>query len=81
MVKELFGNENTIGKKITIKDRKFRIVGVFPDKGQVAFLNIDNTVLVPYTTAQTYLLGIDHYHEIIIKVASPDVVERIVLDI
>ena len=81
VVKELFGNENPIGKKITIKDRKFRIFGVFPDKGQVAFLNIDNTVLVPYTTAQTYLLGIDHYHEIIIKVASPDVVERSVLDI
>lgn len=81
VVKELFGNENPIGKNITIRDRKFRVVGVFPDKGQVAFLNIDRTVLVPYTTAQTYLLGIDHYHEIILKVTSPDVVERSVLDV
>ena len=78
---ELFGESDAVGEFIKIKDRKFRVVGIFPDKGQVAFLDFNNLVIVPYTTAQTYLLGIDYYNEIITKVSGPDVVARAVLDI
>jgi len=78
---ELFGNASALGKYIKIKDRKFRIVGIFPSKGQVAFLNFDEMVIVPYTTAQTYLLGIDYFHEVIIKTTGPEAVARTVRDI
>ena len=44
-------------------------------------INVNEIVVLPYTTAQTYLLGIDHYHEIMIKTASPDAVSRAVRDI
>lgn len=79
--KELFGNSPAVGEFIRIKDRKFRVAGVFEKKGQVAFFNFDDLVIVPYTTAQTYLLGIDYYHEIIVKTTGPDAVERTVRDI
>jgi len=78
---ELFGESSAVGQYIKIKDRKFRVVGVFPDKGQVAFLDFNELVIVPYTTAQTYLLGIDYYNEIIIKTTSPEAVARTVKDI
>jgi putative ABC transport system permease protein len=78
---ELYGEESAIGKIITIKDRKFRIVGIFEDRGQVAFFDINKVVMIPYTTAQTYLLGISHFHEIILKASGPEAVPRTVKDI
>lgn len=81
VAKELFGNENPIGKTIKIKNKSFRVVGVYPSKGQVAFFNIDEFVLLPYSTAQKYLLGIDYYNEIIAKARSPETVVWAVQDI
>lgn len=78
---ELFGDSDAVGQNITIKDRKFRVVGVYAPKGQLAFFNVDDLVLIPYTTAQSYLLGIDHYHEIIARAASADLVDQSVRDI
>ena len=78
---ELFGFENAIGKNIKIRDRNFRVVGVFSSRGQTAFFNIDEAVVIPHTTAQTYLLGIDYYHEIIVRAESPEAVPRTVRDI
>jgi putative ABC transport system permease protein len=78
---ELFGENSAVGKKIKIKNRNFRVVGVFPEYGQSMFFNVDDVVLVPYTTAQTYLLGINHYHEIIIRVSDPEYIDRTAYDI
>ncbi|KKU19090.1 MAG: hypothetical protein UX77_C0001G0004 [Parcubacteria group bacterium GW2011_GWA1_47_11] len=77
---ELFGESDALGKSIKIKDRKFRIVGIFESKGQVAFFNIDELVVVPYSTAQLYILGINYFHEIILKASGPEYVDRVVHD-
>ncbi len=81
VARELFGDSEPLGEFISVRDRKFRVVGIFPPKGQVAFLNFDEMVIVPYTTAQLYLLGIDYFHEIITKADSPESVARTVQDI
>jgi len=78
---ELFGADSAIGKTIQIKGEKFRIVGVFDKRGQVVFFDLDELVLVPYTTAQTYLTGAKHYAQIIVSVESADQVNRAVEDI
>lgn len=78
---ELFGDTVAVGKFVKIKDRKFRVIGVLGDTGQSAFMNFDELAIIPHTTAQAYLLGIDHYHEVIVKVDNPDSVARTVLDI
>ena len=81
VAEELFGNSRIVGENITIKDRKFKVIGVFPKKGQVAFLNVDDLVIIPNSTAQTYLAGIDYFHEVIIKAESPELVARTVRDV
>jgi len=81
VAEELFSNSDSLGEYITIKDRKFRVIGVFPPKGQVAFFDINELVIVPYTTAQLYLLGVDYFHEIIVKAESQEAVLRTVRDI
>lgn len=78
---ELFGGQEVIGEHIKIKGRNFRVVGVFPPRGQSTFFNIDKLVIVPYSTAQTYLLGIDYYHEVMIRADDPKYVDRTVYDI
>lgn len=79
--RELFGEANALGENIKIKNKKFRVVGVLPSRGQMAFVNLDDLVIVPYTTAQLYLLGITHYNEVIAKAADASVVDRTVRDI
>ncbi|MBI1998735.1 MAG: ABC transporter permease [Parcubacteria group bacterium] len=81
VAKELFNGASAVGGRITIKGRKFRVVGVFPKKGQVAFMNFDKAAIIPYTTARDYLLGINHYHEILTRAASTAAVARTVRDI
>jgi len=79
---ELFGvNGEAIGENIKIKNRNFRIVGIFPQRGQSTFFNVDKLVVVPYTAAQTYLLGIDYFHEVMVRVTDEQYVDRSVQDI
>ena len=73
---ELFGDANAIGERVTIAGKKFRVTGVLPPTGQVAFAQIDEMVFIPYTTAQTYITGQNHFNEIIVLVDSSEHVAR-----
>lgn len=61
IAKELFGNQNPLGKKIIMQrgQRKFifEVVGVLESKGQVMFFNFDNQVYIPVTTAMKRMTG------------------------
>ncbi len=60
VVENLFGNEDPVGKMIRIKNIPVRVVGVLSSKGQSPFgRDEDDTVLMPYTTVQKKLAGID----------------------
>lgn len=78
---DLFGLNVAIGKKIKIKNKQFTVIGVLPNKGQSAFFDVDNAVLIPYTTAQEYILGIDYFNAIVVEAASEDKVEQVKRDI
>ncbi|MBP9749220.1 MAG: ABC transporter permease [Candidatus Pacebacteria bacterium] len=78
---ELFSGRSGYGEKITIGGKKFRVTGVLPQLGQVAFAQVDDMVLIPHTTAQTYLLGQKHYNEFIVQVDDPVHVARTEEDI
>jgi len=79
--KELFGESDALGKNIKIRNRNFKIIGIFPEKGQSAFFDINDVVLLPYTTAQSYLLGIDYYHEVMARAKNYEDVDKMVYDI
>ncbi|HJN62224.1 MAG TPA: ABC transporter permease [Candidatus Parcubacteria bacterium] len=79
--KKLFGPSDALGEKIKVKGRTFRVVGVLEPKGQVSLFNVDDMVVVPYTTAQQYLIGINYFNEIIIQAESEDIVPRVVRDV
>lgn len=60
VAKELFSNQNAIGKSLKIKDHNFKIIGVIEKRGVQGFTNQDNQIFVPVKTAQKLILGIDH---------------------
>ena len=78
---ELFGDSDALEQLIRIRGQNMRVVGVFPPGGQVAVFNIDELVLVPYTTAQKALLGIDYFHEIFIRADDAANVDLVAADV
>ncbi len=78
---ELFGERSVVGERITVGDKKFQVVGVFPSRGLGSLFEYDRMVLLPYTTAQTYLMGGNHFHEIIMRVDDPANMAKTVADI
>lgn len=65
---ELFGDSDAVGEYIKIAGQNMRVVGVLPSKGQVSVLNLDEVVVIPYTTARQDILGSDHYFEFFVGV-------------
>ncbi|MBU4338591.1 ABC transporter permease [Patescibacteria group bacterium] len=81
-VKEkLFGLSTAIGENIKIKNKNFRVIGVLPQKGQVSIINVDNVVIIPYSTAQKNLLGINYYHSIMTEAESEEIIAKTANDI
>lgn len=78
---ELFGSQNPIGQKVKVKNRNFRVIGLLPDSGASVFANVDDLAFIPYTTAQLYLTGTDHFNEVIIRVEDDANIDRTVRDI
>jgi putative ABC transport system permease protein len=78
---ELFGSGDPVGEKVKIKERNFKVIGVMKQKGQASFLNFDDTVVVPYSSAQRYIFGIKYFHRFAIEADSEDNVNQTVEDI
>ena len=78
---KLFGQSDALGQKIKIKNRTFKVVGIVNPMGNVASLDIDNLIVVPYTTAQHYLSGTNYYNMIMVQAESEDIVPQVSEDI
>ncbi len=77
----LFGSDEAIGQKIKIKGKNFRVIGVFQSSGQKMMFDIDSLVLIPYTTAQRYLLGANYYSELVARATADETISQTVEDI
>ncbi len=78
---EMFASGRVIGEKIKIKDKLFKIIGVLPPSGQISMFSLDKMVIIPYTTAQKYLLGIDYYQELHLRAKDEEAVPKMIEDI
>jgi len=48
---ELFGQEDPVGKKFTISNQRYAILGILEEKGGIGAIDMDNQVFIPATTA------------------------------
>ncbi len=80
---DLFGTDATevIGQKIRISGSEYKIIGITVSKGGSGFSNSDDTIYIPYTTAQRYLSGNKYLSEIDVSAESSDVSSQVQADI
>jgi putative ABC transport system permease protein len=78
---ELFSANEALGQKVKIKSKNFKVIGLLKTKGQGTFIGFDETVLIPYTTAQQYILGIKYFNHLIVEVDFEENVEKTVEDL
>jgi putative ABC transport system permease protein len=78
---DLFGEENPLGKTIRLKKTNFRVIGVAEEQGTQMFMNLDEIIYIPLTTAQKLLLGADHIRWIMAKAISEEKIDAAVENI
>jgi putative ABC transport system permease protein len=73
--RELFGEENPLGRFLTLADSRYRVIGIMEQKGVSLGFDIDDLVFVPVKSAQD-LFDTDRLFEILASVRSPDDIDR-----
>jgi putative ABC transport system permease protein len=77
----LFGNEQAIGKRITVNQQQYQVVGIAEEMGLKFFLNVDEMAYFPVRTAQKKILGIDHLSTISIKMKNKNFLDSTISQI
>ncbi len=74
VVADLFGeNINPIGESIRVNGQNLTVVGVTSSKGGTGFMNQDDIIYIPLTTAQKQIFGNDYLSSISVEAKSADV--------
>jgi putative ABC transport system permease protein len=80
IVKNLFANEDPVGQQLRVRNVPFKIIGVLKEKGQGAFgQDQDDLLIAPYSTVLYRLSGIGghvHIHQILVRAASLEQMEQ-----
>ncbi len=83
IVEELFeANEDPIGKTIRVGNMPFMVIGTLKEKGENGMgMDQDDIVIMPYTTVQKRMLGINYLQQIVCSAVSEDVAEAAVEEV
>ncbi|MDP2861038.1 MAG: ABC transporter permease [bacterium] len=77
VVTDLFGEgANPIGETIRINRIAFRVIGTSASKGGSGFMNQDDMVFIPLTTAQKQLFGVSNIGSVSVEAKSEAVMEE-----
>lgn len=77
---ELFGEASPIGESIYLNSKRFEVIGLLGAKGE-SWMNPDDQVFIPLTTAQERLYGVDHLNTIWAQMRSARDYDEALFDI
>lgn len=75
--RELFGDQNGLGRHIRIAGERFLVIGVMEPKGQFLGFDIDDGVYIPVASARQ-LFNRDALHEIDVLIANASLIDPVV---
>jgi putative ABC transport system permease protein len=78
--RELFPNENALGKFVRIAETRLRVIGVMSPKGQMLGFDLDDAVYIPVALSMQ-IFNTDELSEIDVTYASAGIVDRVENDI
>jgi putative ABC transport system permease protein len=71
VVQQLFGDQDPVDQVVRVQNIPFRILGELTSKGQSTFgQDQDDTLVIPYTTVQKKIVGIDWLQNILASATS-----------
>jgi len=74
VVTDLFGeNANPVGQSIRVGKQTLQVIGVTVSKGGSGFMNQDDMIYVPLTTAQKQLFGVNYLSSVAMEAKSEKV--------
>ncbi|MGE5554188.1 MAG: ABC transporter permease [Betaproteobacteria bacterium] len=76
VVADLFGDVNPLGQSIMIGRQKFTVIGVTAAKGQTGFMDNDDRIYIPYSTAQRRLFGTDFFRTIYVEAKDSESMQQ-----
>ncbi len=71
VAKQLFGDSDPLGATLKINRINFQVIGVFPTKGASMWMDQDDVIAIPYTTAMYRLLGKEYVDYLEAEVKDP----------
>jgi putative ABC transport system permease protein len=77
IAKDLFDDENPVGKTIRISGSNFKVIGVAAPKGGAMGLVFDDMIYIPITTMQRILSKSEYLTLILVKGKSKDILPQI----
>lgn len=81
VARDIFDTADPVGKTLSIKDKRFQVIGVLEPQGGSLVMNVDNVMYVPLLTAQKDLLGISYLHYIYLRAADDAHINQVKHDI
>ena len=79
VLREVFRNENPLGKRIDIDGSKFRVIGIMEPRGRSLGFDIDDLVFIPVRSGME-LFGVEGMTEIIVQARSAEQVQPAIAD-
>ena len=77
--RDLFRSVDAIGRNLTIKGRKFKVIGIMDRKGLLFNINLDDQVFIPVTTAQKFF-DTSELNSVMIKVSNARHIEQAMVE-
>ncbi|OGE03361.1 hypothetical protein A3I53_01500 [Candidatus Curtissbacteria bacterium RIFCSPLOWO2_02_FULL_40_13b] len=75
IAKDLYQQENPVGKVILISKKSYRVLGVLEPQGRAGGIDIDNQVLIPLNSARK-LTGTDQVNSILVRTSSAETIPQ-----
>jgi len=72
VAEELFGALPPVGKTVKINSKSFIVIGVMEEKGVLGFIEVDNQVVIPLTTAMGRMFGQRYLTMFVAQCSSSD---------
>jgi len=80
VARELFPNQDPLGKQVTLSGQRFTVVGYYKSLGGGLGGDQDSQVYIPVTTAQR-LFNVNHINTIVVKAADAEQIETVRRDV
>lgn len=78
---QLFGQNEAVGQTIRVKNAALTVIGVMKERGTVAFQNYDDRIILPVTTIQRLILGVNHLGFLRLKVDDGENIDQTIEDV